>query len=110
MTEDEFDQATGAIYDENDLPPGLPEPSNGVTYFGSEQLHELQTFCQDFPQYHIITQVDGDNGECMYVNSIAYVNRNYYLIGNGSKDEDLNCIWDGYEVGGDHNPIEDDEE
>ena len=50
-------------------------------------LPELFAFVQANPDYHIITYVEEDLNVAVYDNSVRYVNRLKYYLGNGSKDD-----------------------
>ena len=50
-------------------------------------LPELNAFVQANPDYHIITYCEEDLNVAVYDNSVRYVNRLKYYLGNGSKDD-----------------------
>jgi hypothetical protein len=60
---------------------------NGM--FETWWLGELQAFCKAHPEYHIVTAADGDDGNLLYLNTVAYVNRIGYYLADGDKDETL---------------------
>ncbi len=83
---DTFARAVGLVEDSERLEAlGFPRrdfDDNGR--FATDRLPKLLAFCEQHPEYHIVTQCD----EC-YSNQVRFVNRLCYFLADGSKDLDL---------------------
>ena len=54
--------------------------------FDTDMLRELAAFCEEHPEYHIVTQCDEG-----YYNKVRSVNRICYYLADGSQDPGL-CV------------------
>lgn len=85
MTEEEFDKRFN-----------IPQNENGdeVRYetYG-EELEAFNALATEKPN-NVWTAVDGDNGELLFVNRIAFVNRIYYFATEESYDPNEDIVVD----------------
>lgn len=80
----EFTKVTGRITDSIMLEALALHPSTRKGMFQPEQLPELLSFCEENPEYHIISVVN----QLMFVNKMKDNGIVFYL-GNGDKTENL---------------------
>ena len=82
---DEFAEAVGLIEDDLERLEALGLTGfeeNGS--FGTDKLPKLQAFCDQHPEYHIVTRCDDG-----YVNQVRSVNQLCYYLADGSQDLEL---------------------
>ncbi len=90
MEEQEFYEKVGMLMERDlDLLASLGFKNDaGNGEFDTDKLGEMVRFCEEHPEYHIVTVVDTD-GTTSYLNTVAFVNRMGYYLANGDKDESL---------------------
>jgi hypothetical protein len=77
------------------------EGSEGTVFWSadSQSAKALSDFVKKNPKYHVVTEVDSDEGEdeegnriFIHVNDMAIVNRLRYFLASGDKDDGLICV------------------
>ena len=63
-------------------------PDDRIGFFNSNRLSELTIFCQQNPEYHIISHLKHNRVKVNAVVSTAH----FYRLGQGDKDPELMCI------------------
>ncbi len=82
----EFRQRTAVLVDYEFEDVSI-EPDSMIGTFETSRLEELKQFCQENPNYHIISELNF----CLYFNKVLPNAQQFYL-GQGDENPDLVCF------------------